>query len=656
MASPSVESAGCRVKSVSPGHNKQPRKLYECRRLAEGEIRILTLLPGQFDDEICIRIGHIKLPVAGDPNSSRMTRKELNKTLPPGWTAEEILDGRFIFVEWNRCIKYDDRIEYSDGIEYDNGHVWMKNGAGRRINMLTWTHPDPDIHRLQYELPSYDEYQCMTDTYEALSYVWGSELTPDFAFVETPDGIPAGTVSIAKNLSSALRHLRYGDKPRKLWVDAICINQHNDAEKSIQVRRMASVYRRASRVIAWIGPEADGSSSALSTLEYLGNQIVIANHGSFALPSPNAQERTWYKRNRPLPYDANTWKALESLLDREWFDRRWVVQEIGVANNLAVLQCGKREFSWASFTHAVACLAECVPRTATSLRLSLNRARAFVYDYRRGLTARSVLQNNNHTLCSELVDNVYALLGVMPPKFAAHIIPDYSQSPADSFRDMFLAHTRQTQRWELFGCALQDRQCDGPSWVPDLSDVDSTSRRVVCQFSSGYARMCFTYRDSDVLEVTGVQCATVATASSPLPRVFADDGEGMQTAKRLIRSWEPDNMETSTYITGASLSDVHALTLLNYQTKERWPLTVMPTLKEWQASGGNGLFRPAAGTMADLSALEQTRWDAYAYDSFRTRAYIVTEEGYIGLGPPGVKPGLSYSVVLLVSYVVANNF
>ncbi|TID21262.1 HET-domain-containing protein [Venturia nashicola] len=55
---------------------------------------------------------------------------------------------------------------------------------------------------------------------EALSYAWGSN---DDA-VEIREQ-PNGLLPITRNLSFAMRHLRYLDRSPTLWIDAICINQ-----------------------------------------------------------------------------------------------------------------------------------------------------------------------------------------------------------------------------------------------------------------------------------------------------------------------------------------------------------------------------------------------------------------------------------------------
>src|SRR5687768_6221325 len=78
--------------------------------------------------------------------------------------------------------------------------------------------------------------------YEALSYTWG------VATSSTPikvSGNPNGQISVTMNLEIALRHLRDATQPRQLWIDALCINQADNAEKGAQVAMMGDVYRQA---------------------------------------------------------------------------------------------------------------------------------------------------------------------------------------------------------------------------------------------------------------------------------------------------------------------------------------------------------------------------------------------------------------------------
>ena len=82
--------------------------------------------------------------------------------------------------------------------------------------------------------------------YESLSYTWGS--ATNVKAIE----INGVFIPIRRNLDRALRHFRRKDQERVLWIDAICINQADDAEKSWQVKLMADIYRRAQCVFVWV--------------------------------------------------------------------------------------------------------------------------------------------------------------------------------------------------------------------------------------------------------------------------------------------------------------------------------------------------------------------------------------------------------------------
>jgi hypothetical protein len=63
--------------------------------------------------------------------------------------------------------------------------------------------------------------------------------------------------------------------PRRLWVDAICINQTNDAEKGNHVCYMSEVYRRCTTDLLWMG-ECNGIiDNAVVSMEYFGNLLGL---------------------------------------------------------------------------------------------------------------------------------------------------------------------------------------------------------------------------------------------------------------------------------------------------------------------------------------------------------------------------------------------
>jgi len=127
-----------------------------------------------------------------------------------------------------------------------------------RVNIrLAKLHPgkfEDDIS-LTLQLATFDPHN--PPKYEALSYVWGSPLSPQTITVtDEGDGEPnPAQLSITHNLSVALRHLRFAARPQTVWIDAICIDQSNDVEKGPQVAMMGELFRLAASVIAWLGPE-----------------------------------------------------------------------------------------------------------------------------------------------------------------------------------------------------------------------------------------------------------------------------------------------------------------------------------------------------------------------------------------------------------------
>jgi hypothetical protein len=79
--------------------------------------------------------------------------------------------------------------------------------------------------------------------FEALSYAWGVTLLPHTLCV---NGYP---FYVTYNLYTAFKKLRCSDRERLLWIDAMCINQHDNIEKSTQVQMMRDIYARASGVV-----------------------------------------------------------------------------------------------------------------------------------------------------------------------------------------------------------------------------------------------------------------------------------------------------------------------------------------------------------------------------------------------------------------------
>lgn len=154
--------------------------------------------------------------------------------------------------------------------------------------------------------------------YEALSYVWGTDMAA------TPMILDGADVSITHSLDIAFRHLRHRESNRVLWVDAVCIDQSNVVERAEQVKIMDRIYRSASTVLIWLGPAADDSDKAMRSIQR-------------------------YEKQHWQTYDFQV--RFMEILYRPWFTRIWVLQEFLLGKNPRI-GCGSVWVPWVSFLFA----------------------------------------------------------------------------------------------------------------------------------------------------------------------------------------------------------------------------------------------------------------------------------------------------------------
>lgn len=117
--------------------------------------------------------------------------------------------------------------------------------------------------------------------FEALSYVWGTEDNPQ------PIELKGRPQKVKANLFAALQHLRKSDRQRIIWIDALCINQSDEVEKSTQILLMKDIYSRASVVVVWLG-DSKQTSLALRIIEEIST--LDDPHWGQAYASRKSQE------------------------------------------------------------------------------------------------------------------------------------------------------------------------------------------------------------------------------------------------------------------------------------------------------------------------------------------------------------------------------
>lgn len=199
--------------------------------------------------------------------------------------------------------------------------------------------------------------------YEALSYTWFSEGNVQIPKTPTPILCNGARMMIPQSLETALCHLRRLTEPRLIWADAICINQKDDKEKTNQVRLMSDIYRKASQVLIWLGPERPGGRGeiALDLVPHVAahsrNHVPTkdlyhqcASITEMELLACRAHGIEKFEKGDDIK-NTLTYRAFAELLQRPWFTRTWIVQEAALASHALVL-CGTKSVPWTDFLEA----------------------------------------------------------------------------------------------------------------------------------------------------------------------------------------------------------------------------------------------------------------------------------------------------------------
>lgn len=153
--------------------------------------------------------------------------------------------------------------------------------------------------------------------FDALSYVWGDH-SEAFPLI-----LNGREIQIHRSLHVALPYLSRRPSGRPIWVDAVCINQQDNAEKMVQIRRMNAIYRRAIQVWVWLGPGIDHTAEAITLLP------LIAHTGARGSP-------TGMPPGLP-PVFSPIWTSVFNVISNSWFGRVWIVQESALAQDLRFL-------------------------------------------------------------------------------------------------------------------------------------------------------------------------------------------------------------------------------------------------------------------------------------------------------------------------------
>jgi Heterokaryon incompatibility protein (HET) len=194
--------------------------------------------------------------------------------------------------------------------------------------------------------------------YDALSYTWGNPIT----VYENEEQAKAGAkifdksreivcngapLTVSANLYDALIAIRrvprdvfkgFIERPRaeNIWIDAICINQNDTAERNAQVAIMDQIYSAAQMTIAWLGRDDAFTRPAAQVLQEFCKipKDTIDSMKQHDIFQPQNQD---YKLLGFRRIEDIEWLSVYAFLNRNWFRRAWVLQELVLARRICIL-------------------------------------------------------------------------------------------------------------------------------------------------------------------------------------------------------------------------------------------------------------------------------------------------------------------------------
>jgi hypothetical protein len=294
--------------------------------------------------------------------------------------------------------------------------------------------------------------------YEALSYTWGD------GQCKVKIQLNGVLTQISSDLEIALRALQRLPETRsgmKYWIDALCINQKDLDEQSVQVKRMKSIYGSARSVVVWLGPRSGDDDVAFETMRRLyrdktkNNWLVI-----------------------PSGFGAEHWRALCNFMRKPYWNRLWIIQELAANRHSTLFICGEEEITRETLRLAAQCCQKIYKEDAPYARQQtdlweitsrLLRLINLTSDVPKDVMLRKALSLSRQAMASKEKDKVYGILALLDDSISRQVDPNYENlvTIQDVFTALTIAIIEATKSVEQI-IYSSHQVPDWPSWVSDL--------------------------------------------------------------------------------------------------------------------------------------------------------------------------------------------
>jgi hypothetical protein len=270
-------------------------------------------------------------------------------------------------------------------------------------------------------------------------------------------------IQIGSNLDAALRKLRKPDVNKTLWIDAIYINQNDEKERQTQIQEMQNIFTSAVQVRAWLGEDRKHGELAISVLENLQEEDVAKfSANDFTTPE---------------------WLALKNFWSKPYWKRIWIVQEIAVAHERALIGYGNRWIQRSAFEKAIDILIAHRNNYETLLWEGMESEMDWFLNLshicrcdihppvsRNLQDLEHLLYLTEHFEATESHDHFFAILGLSRQEDRLAIPIDYSECFADLCSKVLLHIIRRTKSLNILSGNRSNRDKKLSSWMPSFSD------------------------------------------------------------------------------------------------------------------------------------------------------------------------------------------
>ncbi|TVY26239.1 Heterokaryon incompatibility protein 6,OR allele [Lachnellula hyalina] len=382
--------------------------------------------------------------------------------------------------------------------------------------------------------------------YSALSYRWGEATNTKQIILND------SLVEVTANLEAALKQLQsHGHK--RIWADALCINQTDLEERGLQVRNMQLIYSKAQTVVAWIGNDEENIATAVAYLlkTKAFQWLPARRRTACSLPSNREIRQTQLvfgvHSSIADQWTQQRWRIFGDFFDLVYWKRVWIIQELASSSEIKVI-FGKTEVSWKSILSAVTYLGDHskeVPGNCQSYEIAaqLHHFRCiFLSNNQTPITLNEALQWSHYAQATDPRDKIYALLGLTSDGFKIIPMPNYKQPLEQIHENMTKAMFVMERSLESIcmrglGCH-EDSQ---PSWVSDWAYFWSSPRTIqeerIFRRKISYPSIpFFQTMESGILEIEGNNVGAVCALSSSLSPI-------KEAGARSSRRIEPDEID-----------------------------------------------------------------------------------------------------------------